>query len=144
MAANVASCCFALNPRATHMRVRSKGCAQEARLYRGQDRELLLAQTQRPALSGASDGGTTGVTPSALGAAADDSEAATGVSGCTEEVDGAPAPRRPVGPSTSGGSAPSSGKNALLQIPSDACWGALTGPTGRLRPVVCGTKRFMW
>ena len=108
MAAYVASCCFALNARAgeTHTRVRSKGCVQEARLCRGQDRELLLAQTQRPAPSGVSDGGTTGVTPSALGAAADDSEAATGVSGRTEEVDGAPAPRRPVGPSTSGGAAP--------------------------------------
>lgn len=79
---------------------------QDLNLCRPQDRELLLAHADVPAPSGVSDGGTTGVTPSALGAVADDSEAVTGVSGRTDEVNGAPAPRRPVGPGSSDGAGP--------------------------------------
>ncbi len=75
-----------------------------------QDRELLLAPASRAATrsgvtpSGVSDGDTTGVAPSGLGGGAEeDSAAVTGVSGRTEEVDGAPASGRPPRPGSSSG-----------------------------------------
>ncbi|KAK9844174.1 hypothetical protein WJX81_007011, partial [Elliptochloris bilobata] len=107
------------------------------------DQQLLLAPAGRVTPSGvtaASDGDDTGVTPSGLGDAAEESEAITGatmVSGRTDEVNGAPTPARPAGPSGSGGT-PAGKTVSLSALPGGAP--AAAAPGGALAPGAGGPR----